>query len=249
MPVLPLVGSRIVWPGAMRPLSSASSMSARATRSLTEPVGLNDSILAQMRTPGLGLSRLSSTSGVLPIAWTRSPYRPPHGRFCRGGTVTSKRIVKAGARAAPAFTARRRLRLESLLERCGGLEARRLGRGDLDRLAGLRVAALARGALRHAELAEAGQADLVAAGQLVGDLVQRGLDGLFGLTIAQTGLLCDGLRQRVLVDGAHVCSSSWVEIDRRDGTRRPGRNRVGTRFFAAGEASGSANAHRPSPAG
>ena len=73
MPVLPEVGSRIVWPGAIAPFSSASSISARATRSLTEPVGLCDSSLAQMRTPGLGESRLSSTSGVLPIAWMMSP--------------------------------------------------------------------------------------------------------------------------------------------------------------------------------
>src|SRR3954467_11213275 len=137
MPVLPEVGSRIVWPGRISPFSSASSIRARATRSLTEPVGLNDSILAQRRTPGLGLSRLSSTSGVLPIAWTRSPYRPPHGRFWRGGTGTSKRIVKAGARLAPALTARPDLRLERLLERRGSLEARGLRGGDLDRLAGL----------------------------------------------------------------------------------------------------------------
>ena len=73
MPVLPDVGSRIVWPGAIAPRSSASSIIARATRSLTEPVGLCDSSLAQMRTPGLGESRLSSTSGVLPIAWMMSP--------------------------------------------------------------------------------------------------------------------------------------------------------------------------------
>jgi hypothetical protein len=72
MPVLPDVGSRIVWPGRMRPFSSASSMSARATRSLTDPVGLWDSSLAQMRTPGLGDRRLSSTSGVLPMAATMS---------------------------------------------------------------------------------------------------------------------------------------------------------------------------------
>ena len=71
--MLPEVGSRIVWPGPMRPRSSASSMSERATRSLTEPVGFIDSIFAQMRTPGLGLRRLSSTSGVLPIACTMSP--------------------------------------------------------------------------------------------------------------------------------------------------------------------------------
>ena len=73
MPVLPEVGSRIVWPGRMSPFSSASSMSARATRSLTEPVGLCDSSLAQIRTPGFGERRLSSTSGVLPIACTMSP--------------------------------------------------------------------------------------------------------------------------------------------------------------------------------
>ena len=73
MPVLPEVGSRIVWPGRIRPFSSASSISARATRSLTEPVGLCDSSLAQIRTPGFGLSRLSSTSGVWPIDWMMSP--------------------------------------------------------------------------------------------------------------------------------------------------------------------------------
>jgi hypothetical protein len=46
---------------------------ARATRSFTDPVGLWFSSFAQMRTPGLGERRLSSTSGVLPIAWTMSP--------------------------------------------------------------------------------------------------------------------------------------------------------------------------------
>ena len=52
----PEVGSRIVWPGLIAPFSSASSISARATRSLTEPVGLRDSSFAQMRTPGFGES-------------------------------------------------------------------------------------------------------------------------------------------------------------------------------------------------
>ena len=73
MPVLPEVGSRIVWPGAIAPFSSASSIIERATRSLTEPVGLRDSSFAQMRTPGFGDRRFSSTSGVLPIDWTMSP--------------------------------------------------------------------------------------------------------------------------------------------------------------------------------
>ncbi len=73
MPVLPEVGSRIVCPGESAPFSSASSISARATRSLTDPVGLRDSSLAQMRTPGLGERRGSSISGVLPIDCTMSP--------------------------------------------------------------------------------------------------------------------------------------------------------------------------------
>jgi hypothetical protein len=73
MPVLPEVGSRIVWPGRIAPFSSASSIRARATRSLTDPVGFWDSSLAHRRTPGLGDRRLSSTSGVLPIAWMMSP--------------------------------------------------------------------------------------------------------------------------------------------------------------------------------
>src|SRR5437016_5143999 len=150
MPVLPDVGSRIVWPGAIRPFSSASSMSARATRSLTEPVGLNDSILAHSRTPGLGLSRRSSTSGVLPIAWTRSAYRPPQGRFSNGGSGTSPRIVPGlpprSTRAPRSGDGRARgpLGLDRLLERRGGLEARHARGRDLDGLAGLRVAPLAR---------------------------------------------------------------------------------------------------------
>ena len=73
MPVLPEVGSRIVWPGAIAPRASASSIIERATRSLTEPVGLSLSSFAQMRTPGFGESCFSSTSGVLPIDATMSP--------------------------------------------------------------------------------------------------------------------------------------------------------------------------------
>jgi hypothetical protein len=40
IPVLPEVGSRIVWPGMIAPRDSASSISDLATRSLTDPVGL-----------------------------------------------------------------------------------------------------------------------------------------------------------------------------------------------------------------
>src|SRR4051795_9622973 len=46
-----------------------------------------------MRTPGFGLNRLSSTSGVLPIAWTMSPYFPPHGRLSRRGSIIASKSV------------------------------------------------------------------------------------------------------------------------------------------------------------
>jgi hypothetical protein len=46
IPVLPEVGSRIVWPGEIRPSASARSIIAFATRSFTEPVGLRPSSFA-----------------------------------------------------------------------------------------------------------------------------------------------------------------------------------------------------------
>src|SRR3954447_2108175 len=46
-----------------------------------------------MRTPGLGENRLSSTSGVWPIAWTMSPYLPPHGRLSRRGSIIASKSV------------------------------------------------------------------------------------------------------------------------------------------------------------
>ncbi len=100
MPVLPEVGSRIVCPGAIAPWVSASSISAFATRSLTDPVGLRDSSFAQIRTPGLGDRRGSSTSGVLPIDCTMSPYRPPQGLFLSGwAAITSGNIATLAGRS------------------------------------------------------------------------------------------------------------------------------------------------------
>ena len=52
-----------------------------------------------MRTPGLGDSRLSSTSGVLPIAATMSAYLPPHGRFSSSGSSIASESVVAGRSA------------------------------------------------------------------------------------------------------------------------------------------------------
>src|SRR5919201_2659808 len=49
-----------------------------------------------MRTPGLGENRLSSTSGVWPIACTMSPYFPPHGRLSRRGSIIASKSVVPG---------------------------------------------------------------------------------------------------------------------------------------------------------
>src|SRR5262245_54651213 len=70
MPVLPLVGSSRIVSGVILPARSASSISDLAIRSLTLPVGLWPSSLANRRTPGFGLKRCNSTSGVWPIAST-----------------------------------------------------------------------------------------------------------------------------------------------------------------------------------
>ena len=53
MPVLPLVGSRIVAPGLSVPSASATLIMRSAARSLIEPVGLYSSSFAQSRTDSL----------------------------------------------------------------------------------------------------------------------------------------------------------------------------------------------------
>src|SRR5919198_487598 len=51
-----------------------------------------------MRTPGLGESRLSSTSGVWPMASTMSPYLPPQGLLPRSGSSIASESVASGER-------------------------------------------------------------------------------------------------------------------------------------------------------
>src|SRR3990172_8281995 len=68
MPVLPLVGSRMVLSFVSSPLRSACSIIYFAIRSLRLPVGLFPSILAKIRTPCLGVIRGSSSKGVFPMA-------------------------------------------------------------------------------------------------------------------------------------------------------------------------------------
>src|SRR6516165_1386327 len=78
MPVFPDVGSNNTWsgsPGASTPRCSASSIIASATRSLTDPPGFCPSSFRYRRAEGLGLSALTSTSGVLPMRSRIDGYR------------------------------------------------------------------------------------------------------------------------------------------------------------------------------
>src|SRR4051812_10418670 len=89
MPVLPLVGSRMVAPGCSEPSFSAASIIAMAARSLMDPVGLRSSSLAHSRTSEVGDRFGSPTSGVPPRESTREAKRairalPGRGRD-RGG--------------------------------------------------------------------------------------------------------------------------------------------------------------------
>src|SRR5262245_41311048 len=86
MPVLPLVGSRIVSPGRRWPADSAARIIHRAGRSLTEPVGLRSSSFAHRRTSAEGDNRGKPTRGV-----------PPHASSGLSNLATSVRV--GGGRA------------------------------------------------------------------------------------------------------------------------------------------------------
>src|SRR5687767_13381695 len=75
MPVLPLVGSRMVHPGESSPSCSARAIMPSAARSLSEPVGLWSSSFAHNRTSGDGDSVGRPTIGVLPTESTRESKR------------------------------------------------------------------------------------------------------------------------------------------------------------------------------
>src|SRR3954447_4865581 len=68
IPVFPLVASTTVCPGFSFPVRSASSITPRASRSFTDPSGLNASTFTYRFTSG-GASRLIRTTGVLPTVF------------------------------------------------------------------------------------------------------------------------------------------------------------------------------------
>src|SRR6185312_10122467 len=85
MPVLPLVGSRIVDPGLSRPSASARRTMLSAARSLIEPVGFWSSSLAHRRTSALGDRVGSPTSGVPPTESISESKRTGLARPARDG--------------------------------------------------------------------------------------------------------------------------------------------------------------------
>src|SRR5713226_7524710 len=104
MPVLPLVGSRSSRPCSSSPEASAASIIAFATRSLIDPVGFSPSSFAYRRTDGFGVSRLSSTSGVLPtrerrLSATSGLGTAGHGREQDHGRAVRDRRLEAVERA------------------------------------------------------------------------------------------------------------------------------------------------------
>ena len=93
MPVLPEVGSRMVWPGAISAVF-LGALDHRARHAVLDRAGRVVALELDVDADaGLGLSLRSSTSGVFPIACTMSPYLPPHGRLSRRGSSTSESVV------------------------------------------------------------------------------------------------------------------------------------------------------------
>src|SRR5690349_12982239 len=82
MPVLPLVGSKMVSPGRSRPDSSASRTMNSAGRSLMLPVGLRSSSLAQSRTGGAPSGTVGERRG-----------RPARGVPSHASSRLSKRAI------------------------------------------------------------------------------------------------------------------------------------------------------------
>src|SRR5579875_3312947 len=97
---------------------------------------------------------------------------------------------RAGWRALrPRPAGGRRSSVDGLLEPGPGGELRHAGSGDLDLLAGRGVAAFARGALRDAELAKAGEDDVAAAPERVLDRFKHRVNRVCRVLLAQPGAI------------------------------------------------------------
>src|ERR1700687_182123 len=116
------------------------------------------------------------------------------------------------------------LSLQMRLERAARLEARHPARGDLDGLAGPRIAAVALGPPAHQEGAEAADGHLPAAAERIEHVVEQGIERLLGGDLRAAG----GLRHRGdelgLDHGTPYYASARAEVKRsrrRSPARRP----------------------------
>src|SRR5207247_4211166 len=103
--------------------------------------------------------------------------------------------------------------IEPVLERLAGLELRRLGGRDLDRLTRLGVAAGARLARRDGERAEAGDVHLVAVAKGGDDVVEHHVDGPLGLSLGQVQLARHRLDQVGLRHAPSPCAPAALATD------------------------------------
>lgn len=70
--MLPLVGSRMIVSGLIKPACSAAWSMATPIRSFTLLAGLKNSSLATMSATAPSVTRRSRTSGVRPMSWVMS---------------------------------------------------------------------------------------------------------------------------------------------------------------------------------
>lgn len=101
MPVVPAVYSTTVSPGWSRPSRSAPSIAVRAIRSFMLPVGFANSSLTSTRAEPVGITRTSSTSGVV--------VRPAAARCDGPSPRTNQRTSHQGTDDAPPHAATSRL--------------------------------------------------------------------------------------------------------------------------------------------
>src|SRR5581483_3108909 len=150
----------------------------------------------------------SSGTGSSPTtSWLRFRSTSAASRSAKVSVATAIRAQDRGRAGAPegrvarpscTHRGRARLALQRRLQLAAGAELRHRRRRDLHPLARPRIDALARGARRRRELAEAGEVDRVAALQRLGDGLHEGVDGLTGVALGQVRLLRDLLDEILL---------------------------------------------------
>ena len=98
------------------------------------------------------------------------------------------RSLRRGRQPGPGTGGSSRSAVDRVLERFAGLEARHVGRRDLDRRARLRVAALATGPVLDREGTEADQGNLIAFLQGLGDVVDDGVERTTRVGLVDVGV-------------------------------------------------------------